>query len=267
MAPTKLGPIINLILSQNIKRLYIPLIKQYLHNIFLLLSKIMEILPDTNSNYGSNNLGPDTNFNYWSSNLGSDTNSNYGPSNIGPDTNSNYGSSNLGPKTNPLDSNIKLSHTGNTGDTGDTGSNSVTSSCGRDEIATDNTRKNYTEQSLSIQDSLLNDSRITPTGNGNPMGNPYCTQPTSGQKWWAAVLLGFLFALISSPPAYNITSQVTSSTIGISLIDGSVPNNLTDSQTFNLPMTSQEDTGCKPNFVGLLIHTLIFIVIVRIILW
>lgn len=97
---------------------------------------------------------------------------------------------------------------------------------------------------LSIQDSLLNDSRITPTGNGNPMSKPYCTQPTSGQKWWAAVLLGFLFALISSPAAYNITSQVTSSTLGITLMD-----------------------GAGPNFVGLLIHTLIFIVIVRIILW
>lgn len=103
---------------------------------------------------------------------------------------------------------------------------------------------------LSIQDSLLNDSRITPTGNGNPMSKPYCTQPTSGQKLWASVLLGFLFALISSPVAYNITSKVTSSTIGLSLMDN--PN---------------LKTVHYPNFVGLLIHTLIFIVIVRIILW
>lgn len=167
-----------------------------------------------------------------------------------PDTNSNYGSTYLGPETNPLDSNITIAPTGNTG------SSNVTSSSGNDDISPDNTRKISTEPTLSIQDTLLNDSRITPTGNGNPMGKPYCTQPTSGQKWWAAVLLGFLFALISSPAAYNITSQVTSSTIGISLMDGPGPNNLSGSQAFYLP-----------NFVGLLIHTLIFIVIVRIILW
>lgn len=97
---------------------------------------------------------------------------------------------------------------------------------------------------LNIQESLLNDSRITPSGNGNATSKPYCTQPTSGQKWWAAVLLGFVFALISSPAAYYVTSQVTTSLGGISLIDGK-----------------------GPNFVGLLIHTLIFIIIVRIILW
>lgn len=103
---------------------------------------------------------------------------------------------------------------------------------------------NFTIPPLSIQESLLNDSRITPTGNGNPNSKPYCTQPTSGQKWWAAVLLGFLFAIISSPAAYYVTSNITTSLGGVSLMDGS-----------------------GPNFVGLLIHTLIFIIIVRIILW
>ena len=98
--------------------------------------------------------------------------------------------------------------------------------------------------SLTIQESILNDSRITPSGNGNLASKPYCVQPTSGQKWWAAVLLGFVFALISSPAAYYITSKVTTSLGGITLMEGP-----------------------GPNFVGLLIHTLIFIIIVRIILW
>ena len=65
--------------------------------------------------------------------------------------------------------------------------------------------------SLSFQETFLNDSRITPTGNGNLSSKPYCTQPTSGQKWWAAVLLGFIFALISSPAAYYVSSKVTTS--------------------------------------------------------
>ena len=100
------------------------------------------------------------------------------------------------------------------------------------------------ETPLSVQDTLLNDSRITPTGNGNPASKPYCTQPTSGHKWWAAILLGFIFALVSSPAAYYISSKVTTSLGGISTMEGP-----------------------GPNFVGLLIHTLIFIIIIRIILW
>jgi hypothetical protein len=106
---------------------------------------------------------------------------------------------------------------------------------------------------LSIQDSLLNDSRITPVGNGNPESKPYCTQPTGGQKWWAAVLLGFIFALISSPAAYSVTNKIATSTIGVSLIETTTTQGV---PVFYLP-----------NFIGLLIHTLIFIVIVRIILW
>lgn len=99
----------------------------------------------------------------------------------------------------------------------------------------------------SIQDALLNDSRITPTGNGNQSSKPYCTQPTSGQKWWASVLLGFIFALISSPAAYNITSLITKNTIGLSS---------ENFQSFYLP-----------TLLGLIIHTIIFIIVVRIILW
>lgn len=100
------------------------------------------------------------------------------------------------------------------------------------------------DSDLTLQESLLNNSRITPTGNGDPNGKPYCTEPTSGQKWWAAVLLGLIFALISSPAAYYITSSVTTSLGGIPLM-----------------------YGAGPNFAGLVVHTLIFIVIVRVILW
>lgn len=97
---------------------------------------------------------------------------------------------------------------------------------------------------LTIQESLLNDSRITPTGNGDPTSKPYCTQPTGGQKWWAAVILGFLFALISSPSAYYMTSQVTDAVVGVSTMEGP-----------------------GPNLFGLLIHTIIFILVIRLILW
>lgn len=136
----------------------------------------------------------------------------------------------------------------------------------------------------SIQNRILTDSRITPSGNGSsPTSSPtppsnlsptdpsslnpvnpdfsdiknsippspspkentyFCVPPTNGQKWWAALLLGFVFAIVSSPAAYYATSYVTTSLGGISLT-----------------------VGPGPNLVGLLIHTLIFILIVRIILW
>jgi hypothetical protein len=97
---------------------------------------------------------------------------------------------------------------------------------------------------ISIQDYLLIDSRFTPSGNGNINGVKDLTQPTNGQKWWASVLLGLVFAIISSPPAYSIISSISKNTLGIKL---EPPSNI--------------------NFNELLIQTLLFIVIVRFILW
>ena len=98
--------------------------------------------------------------------------------------------------------------------------------------------------SLTMPELLLNNSRITPTGNGNPQSKPFCNEPTSGQKWWAAVLLGFVFAIISSPAAYYITSSVT-------LALGGIPLTL----------------GPGPTVPGLILHTILYILIVRLILW
>lgn len=97
---------------------------------------------------------------------------------------------------------------------------------------------------MDLPETLLNDSRISPSGSGSLDEAPNCTKPTSGQKWWASVLLGFIFAIISSPAAYYVTSKVTTSLGGMALT-----------------------VGPGPNLVGLLIHTIIFILIIRIILW
>src|SRR5690554_5922392 len=104
-------------------------------------------------------------------------------------------------------------------------------------------KENDTEPSPTIQDELLNDSRISPNSNGNPNQPMSCTPPTSGQKWWASFLLGIIFALVSSPLAYYATSKITTSLGGIPMSDGK-----------------------GPNFAGLLLHTIIFIIIIRIIL-
>ena len=112
------------------------------------------------------------------------------------------------------------------------------------EQATSAAHFNNTISSLNMPEAILNDSRITPSGNGNLDSKPYTTQPTGGQKWWAAVILGFVFALLSSPPAYSITSKVTTKMANATTIDGN-----------------------GPNLLGLWTHTILFIIIVRFILW
>lgn len=97
---------------------------------------------------------------------------------------------------------------------------------------------------LSIQDLLLNDSRLSPDGNGSVIEKNNQIQPTDGHKWWAAVICGFIFGLISSPPAYYVTSTLLTSAGGVTTM-----------------------TGPGPGFVGLLLHSIIFILIIRLVLW
>ena len=50
------------------------------------------------------------------------------------------------------------------------------------------------DKDLTIQDLLLTNSRISPRGNGSEDGTPVCFQPSSGQKWWTAIILGFILS-------------------------------------------------------------------------
>src|SRR5690242_19057941 len=111
-------------------------------------------------------------------------------------------------------------------------------------MMTDQSLENITNDSTpSIQDLLLDNSRITPAGNGTAINKSQFNQPTNGQKWWAAVIIGFIFALISSPPAYAISSSLRGQTQEI---------------TKKISYT---------DLFGLFIHTIIFIIVIRIILW
>lgn len=67
---------------------------------------------------------------------------------------------------------------------------------------------------------------------------------SSAQKWWLAIVLGIVFGLISSPLAYYLSSTLFMSMGGMSMVNGP-----------------------GPNLVGLLVHTILFICIVRLILW
>ena len=68
--------------------------------------------------------------------------------------------------------------------------------------------------------------------------------PTSAEKWWVAIVLGLVFGLVGSPLAYYLTSSLFMSMGGMSMVN-----------------------GAGANFVGLLVHTIIYICVVRLILW
>ena len=96
---------------------------------------------------------------------------------------------------------------------------------------------------LTETDKLLNDSRTSQSGNGSPeslMDDP----PTSGSKWLAALLLGVIFFILSSGVFYNMTSMAIVQLGGKRTMYGS-----------------------GPTLGGLLLHTILFIIIVRVILW
>lgn len=73
------------------------------------------------------------------------------------------------------------------------------------------------------------------------METQQCHAPyTSKDKWIVAIMSGLLFLLIASPFLYSAVSSVTSS--------------------FGVPTAT---VSGSPNLLGLLIHALIFVVIVR----
>lgn len=96
----------------------------------------------------------------------------------------------------------------------------------------------------SLPELLLDHSRIAPNGNGNPSHQMAAIAPTDNQKLWAAVVLGFVFALMSSPLAYNLTDRALVSVGFASLVRGK-----------------------GPELRGLLFRTILFVLVVRILLW
>lgn len=61
---------------------------------------------------------------------------------------------------------------------------------------------------MEFQDRIINDSKITPSGNGNLERNMSCVAPTYSQKWWVAVMMGMLFFILSSPVIYSGYNKV-----------------------------------------------------------
>ena len=87
-----------------------------------------------------------------------------------------------------------------------------------------------------LADQLFYGSRLSP----GPFGGD---GPTPAQKWIAASVLGLLFGIVSSPVAYSLTDAVTSRA-GV-----------------------RTSKGGGPTLPGLILHSVVFALIVRILLW
>lgn len=68
------------------------------------------------------------------------------------------------------------------------------------------------------------------------------TAASSGMKWWFSIILGLLFLLLSLPSVYSISRRIIGS-------------------------CSTGGTSVKSGLAPLLIHSIIFALIVRLILW
>ena len=67
-------------------------------------------------------------------------------------------------------------------------------------------------------------------------------KPDNSKKWSISIYSGLLFFIIASPLLFKLVNKLTISSINVSILD---------------------ENG-NPNMIGLLIHTLVFILIVRI---
>lgn len=68
--------------------------------------------------------------------------------------------------------------------------------------------------------------------------------PSSAQKWWASILVGVLFFVLASRPAFSFTGSI-----------------------FDRMSGSTSNTYCGgPGVLGLIVHTVIFVIVIRILM-
>lgn len=111
-------------------------------------------------------------------------------------------------------------------------------------------------------DDIIIDSRLTQSKNGKIRKNKDCekNKPTSEQKWWVSLLIGLIFGFISSPLFYNFTNHIFNficgSSMGVELYVNKVCYN-----------DYSECIYGGATLLGLIIHTVIFTLIIRFLLW
>lgn len=105
--------------------------------------------------------------------------------------------------------------------------------------------KKMTKIDMILLESSFNKLCDIPPIENKSSEDTHIQPPTSGQKWWASLLLGMLFVIVSSGLMYSITSGLLYKFTGSRVT-------YTSSSHITLP--------------GILIHGVIFILLVRIIM-
>jgi hypothetical protein len=121
---------------------------------------------------------------------------------------------------------------------------------GEDETTGGNTisSSNNENSHFEIRKPNLLEQHVSEFSNSDGVGINVSNPPTSAQKWWISIVLGVIYFLIASPIAYKITGGFFESIGGMNLF------------TF-------KDIYPGQTLVALIVHTIIFILIVRLILW
>lgn len=113
-------------------------------------------------------------------------------------------------------------------------------------------RTDFEENSFSFLDKIeptLQDSLLSQVHNGGEQWKrnkeiPSTLHATNGQKWWMAVIIGFLFFILASPSAFKTSNKLFKCIY--------FPRSYYDGST---------------TLFGLFVHMLAFVLIIRIILW
>lgn len=110
-------------------------------------------------------------------------------------------------------------------------------------------------------DDIIIDSRLTQSKNGAIRNSETINnsntdnKPTSEQKWWVSLLLGLLFAFISSPLFYHFTNAISNMIFGECII------------LYEECLIENYGVIGGVTLLGIIIHTIIFSLLIRFLLW
>lgn len=96
----------------------------------------------------------------------------------------------------------------------------------------------------TLQDSLLSQLHNGGEEWKKNKSIPNYLHATNGQKWWMAVIIGFIFFILASPSSFKISNKM-----------------------FKILYLPKSYSNGAITLFGLFVHMLFFIIIIRLILW
>jgi len=68
--------------------------------------------------------------------------------------------------------------------------------------------ENFPGRELTLLENLLEDSRLPGIHNGSVIMKPINSQPNNDQKWLFALILGLLFVILAAAPSYLLSQRI-----------------------------------------------------------